>query len=44
MKRRRGAMTVSLSPEIAEDYEKMAKQEAKNKVFNPIYDETVKTP
>lgn len=31
MKRRRVAMTVSLSPEIAEDYEKIAEQEAKNK-------------
>jgi len=31
MKRRRVAMTVSLPPEIAEDYEKMAEREAKNK-------------
>jgi predicted transcriptional regulator len=31
MKRRRVAMTISLSPEIAEDYEKIAEQEAKNK-------------
>lgn len=31
MKRNRVAMTISLSPEIAEDYEKIARQEAKNK-------------
>lgn len=31
MKRRRIPMTVSLSPEIAEDYENMAEKEAKNK-------------
>jgi hypothetical protein len=31
MKRNRVAMTLSLSPEIAEDYEKIARQEAKNK-------------
>lgn len=31
MKRRRVAMTISLPPEIAENYEKLAKQEAKNK-------------
>ena len=31
MKRRRVAMTVSIPPEIAEDYEKIAEQEAKNK-------------
>jgi hypothetical protein len=31
MKRRRVAMTISLPPEIAKDYEKMADQEAKNK-------------
>jgi hypothetical protein len=31
MRRRRVAMTVSLSPEIAEDYERIAEQEAKNK-------------
>jgi hypothetical protein len=31
MKRRRVAMTLSISPEIAEDYEKLAKEEAKNK-------------
>ncbi len=31
MKRRRVAITISLPPEIAEDYEKIAEQEAKNK-------------
>jgi metal-responsive CopG/Arc/MetJ family transcriptional regulator len=31
MKRRRIAMTVSIPPEIANDYEKIAEQEAKNK-------------
>jgi hypothetical protein len=31
MKRRRIAMTISISPEIAEAYEKIAEQEAKNK-------------
>jgi hypothetical protein len=31
MKRRRVAMTISLPPEIAENYEKLARQEAKNK-------------
>ena len=31
MKRRRIPMTVSLPPEIAEDYENMAEKEAKNK-------------
>jgi metal-responsive CopG/Arc/MetJ family transcriptional regulator len=31
MKRRRVAMTVSLPPEIAEDYERIAQQQAKNK-------------
>jgi hypothetical protein len=31
MKRNRVAMTLSLSPEMAEDYEKIARQEAKNK-------------
>ncbi len=31
MKRRRVAVTISLPPEIAEDYEKIAEQEAKNK-------------
>jgi predicted DNA-binding protein len=31
MKRRRVAMTISLPPEIAENYEKLAQQEAKNK-------------
>jgi predicted DNA-binding protein len=31
MKRRRVAMTISLPPEIAEDYERLAKQQAKNK-------------
>jgi len=31
MKRRRVAMTISLPPEIAENYEKIAQQEAKNK-------------
>ena len=31
MKRRRVAMTISLPPEIAENYEKLAEQEAKNK-------------
>lgn len=31
MKRRRIPMTVSLPPEMAEDYEKMAEKEAKNK-------------
>ena len=31
MKRRRVAMTVSLPPEIAEDYERLARQQAKNK-------------
>ena len=31
MKRRRVAMTISLSPEIAERYEKLAQKEAKNK-------------
>jgi hypothetical protein len=31
MKRRRVAVTISLPPEIAKDYEKTADQEAKNK-------------
>ena len=31
MKRRRVAMTISIPPEIAEDYEKIARKEAKNK-------------
>ena len=31
MKRRRVAMTISLPPEIAENYEKLAQREAKNK-------------
>jgi len=31
MKKRRVAMTISLPPEIARDYEKIARQEAKNK-------------
>ena len=31
MKRRRVAVTISLPPEIAKDYDKMANQEAKNK-------------
>ena len=31
MERNRIAMTISLSPEIAKDYEKMARREAKNK-------------
>ncbi len=31
MKRRRVAVTISLPPEIAKDYEKIAEQEAKNK-------------
>jgi hypothetical protein len=31
MKRRRVAVTISLPPEIAEDYEKIANREAKNK-------------
>jgi hypothetical protein len=31
MKRRRVAVTISLPPEIAKDYEKIADQEAKNK-------------
>ena len=31
MKRRRVAVTISLPPEIARDYEKIANQEAKNK-------------
>ena len=31
MKRRRVAMTLSIPPEIAEDYGKIAEQEAKNK-------------
>ena len=31
MKRRRVAMTISLPPEIAENYEKLAQKEAKNK-------------
>ncbi|MCW4021158.1 MAG: ribbon-helix-helix protein, CopG family [Candidatus Bathyarchaeota archaeon] len=31
MKRRRVAMTVSLPPELAEDYERLARQQAKNK-------------
>lgn len=31
MKRRRIPMTVSLPPEMVEDYEKMAEKEAKNK-------------
>jgi len=31
MKRRRVAMTISLPPEIAENYERLAQQEAKNK-------------
>ncbi len=31
MKRRRVALTISLPPEIAEDYERIANQETKNK-------------
>ena len=31
MKRRRVAVTISLPPDIAENYEKLAKKEAKNK-------------
>ena len=31
MKRRRVAMTISVPPEIANNYEKLARQEAKNK-------------
>lgn len=31
MKRRRVALTISLPPEIAKDYERIADQEAKNK-------------
>jgi len=31
MKRRRVAVTISIPPEIAKDYEKIANQEAKNK-------------
>jgi metal-responsive CopG/Arc/MetJ family transcriptional regulator len=31
MKRRRVAVTISLPPEIAEDYERIANREAKNK-------------
>ncbi len=31
MKRRRVAVTISLPPDIAKDYEKIAEQEAKNK-------------
>lgn len=31
MKRKRVAMTISLPPQIAENYEKIAQQEAKNK-------------
>ncbi|MCK4819993.1 CopG family transcriptional regulator [bacterium] len=31
MKRRRVAMTISLPPEIAQDYERLAQQQAKNK-------------
>jgi len=31
MKRRRVAMTLSIPPEIAEDYEKIAEREAKNR-------------
>jgi len=31
MARRRAAITISLPPEIAEDYEKFAEREAKNK-------------
>jgi metal-responsive CopG/Arc/MetJ family transcriptional regulator len=31
MARRRAAMTISLPPEMAEDYEKLAQKEAKNK-------------
>jgi metal-responsive CopG/Arc/MetJ family transcriptional regulator len=31
MKKRRVAMTISLPPEIAESYEKLAQKEAKNK-------------
>jgi len=31
MKRRRVAMTISIPPEIAADYEKIARKEAKNK-------------
>ena len=31
MKRKRVAMTVSIPPDMAEDYEKIAEQEAKNK-------------
>ena len=31
MKRRRVAMTISLPPEIAKDYERLAQQQAKNK-------------
>ena len=31
MKRKRVAMTISIPPEMAEKYEKLARQEAKNK-------------
>ncbi len=31
MKRRRIGITISLSPEVAEEYEKLARKEAKNK-------------
>ena len=31
MKRRRVAMTISLPPEIAKDYERLAQQQVKNK-------------
>ena len=31
MKRKRVAMTISIPPDIAEDYEKIAEKEAKNK-------------
>jgi len=31
MKRRRVAVTISLPPDVAENYEKLAQQEAKNK-------------
>jgi metal-responsive CopG/Arc/MetJ family transcriptional regulator len=31
MKKRRRAITISLPPEIAEDYEKLARQETKNR-------------
>ena len=31
MKRRRVAMTISLPPEMAQDYERLAQQQAKNK-------------